>query len=1066
MSIIIRLQNLPLEANSLDIRRFFQGLQIPDGGVHIVGGENGDAFIAFANDEDARQAMERNGNIIKGSRIKLLLSSRNEMQRVIDAARNQTISIMPQTALSSVAVAVASVTPTKPQMISGSVGNIGSNMPMQQQQQQQPPQLVSQKQLQPPIPQQQQHQQQQQPLHPGNNYPTQQQQPQYPATTVQHQQPPQPLSNPTGGYYPGSMTVMMAAGGVGVQSQIARYPPPPSSMQSQQLSQSSQSTIDYHRGPPQPPSTYGHHRQNDRQELQSYRRRSRSRSRSPPSINRSEIGHQQRYSSDQIKSNTLESSSANTMQTGLMRSLQPSSQPQTLIGSNNNNNNNNNLDPRYSTTTNYTQQLSQQQQQESSYGSSYRQQPNIMPGVSNNTNTIDGDRDGIITGIGQQQQQGGWNDNNNGNNNNNYRQTSVVDYNNRKMDSIHQPPMPQSSAYGQLPPPPQQQQSTMMIPQSIRQPQPQQQQPQPPPPQQHQMFTLQLNDLPFNVKSIDLIKFFQPLFLDEDNIKIFYDSKGFPTGIALVRFGSPKEWEQALTYNNRYLCDRRIQVQPLDDIGNNNNNNGNGNGPSMTNQSNTGPLLQQPPLIANPPLNSTGGQRPLPPQSDPYRDNNNYYRNPSEEIGSFNRGPPPPPPQPSSQFNGGMGPPPPPPSSSQSSSHHHHHHSNHHRGKYQPRFKENALFMKGLPFANCTTKDVAHFFDPIKLFHIEIEFDNRSKPTGNAFVEFHDRQDVDHAMSYNMRNMGHRYIELIPWLLYEQFGPTYHLPSAPPPPKFMRGNNGGGRGAGNGPPPPPSYGGSGSSNHYNHHNQRQQQQQQGPLTYCVLVRGLGKHVSTPDLKQFFAKSNIDTYAVHIMLTTDKMNAGEAFVEFLTKDDQNRALDMSGSRLLGERINIRPVAYEIVRSSVPPPRQQPSMLQPPPPPSSSSSKSGGGKFGGGRRGPGPRTNQSPLLVFDKSLTLIMKNLSHKTNVDDLCRFFNDYHITPNRIKIRPSIKDDDHHHNHQSSSNDSKDLDIQQQQQQQLQEAQIQFHSRADVEHAIRTLDKQYLNDRKIYLSFL
>ncbi|KAH7638887.1 rna-binding protein-like protein 2 [Dermatophagoides farinae] len=889
MSIIIRLQNLPLEANSLDIRRFFQGLQIPDGGVHIVGGENGDAFIAFANDEDARQAMERNGNIIKGSRIKLLLSSRNEMQRVIDAARNQTISIMPQTALSSVAVAVASVTPTKPQMISGSVGNIGSNMPMQQQQQQQPPQLVSQKQLQPPIPQQQQHQQQQQPLHPGNNYPTQQQQPQYPATTVQHQQPPQPLSNPTGGYYPGSMPVMMAAGGVGVPSQIARYPPPPSSMQSQQLSQSSQSTIDYHRGPPQPPSTYGHHRQNDRQELQSYRRRSRSRSRSPPSINRSEIGHQQRYSSDQIKSNTLESSSANTMQTGLMRSLQPSSQPQTLIGSNNNNNNNNNLDPRYSTTTNYTQQLSQQQQQESSYGSSYRQQPNIMPGVSNNTNTIDGDRDGIITGIGQQQQQRGWNDNNNGNNNNNYRQTSVVDYNNRKMDSIHQPPMPQSSAYGQLPPPPQQQQqqSTMMIPQSIRQPQPQQQQPQPPPPQQHQMFTLQLNDLPFNVKSIDLIKFFQPLFLDEDNIKIFYDSKGFPTGIALVRFGSPKEWEQALTYNNRYLCDRRIQVQPLDDIGNNNNN-GNGNGPSMTNQSNTGPLLQQPPLIANPPLNSTGGQRPLPPQSDPYRDNNNYYRNPSEEI--------------------------------------------------------------GLPFANCTTKDVAHFFDPIKLFHIEIEFDNRSKPTGNAFVEFHDRQDVDHAMSYNMRNMGHRYIELIPWLF------------------------------------------------------------------------------TPDLKQFFAKSNIDTYAVHIMLTTDKMNAGEAFVEFLTKDDQNRALDMSGSRLLGERINIRPVAYEIVRSSVPPPRQQPSMLQPPPPPPSSSSKSGGGKFGGGgggRRGPGPRTNQSPLLVFDKSLTLIMKNLSHKTNVDDLCRFFNDYHITPNRIKIRPSIKDDDHH---QSSSNDSKDLDIQQLQQ--------------------------------------
>lgn len=47
MSVIIRLQNLPWSANALDIREFFKGLQIPEGGVHIVGGELGDAFIAF-----------------------------------------------------------------------------------------------------------------------------------------------------------------------------------------------------------------------------------------------------------------------------------------------------------------------------------------------------------------------------------------------------------------------------------------------------------------------------------------------------------------------------------------------------------------------------------------------------------------------------------------------------------------------------------------------------------------------------------------------------------------------------------------------------------------------------------------------------------------------------------------------------------------------------------------------------------------------------------------------------------------------------------------------------------
>lgn len=89
MSIIIRLQNLPWAANSLDIRRYFQGLNIPEGGVHIVGGEKGDAFIAFGSDEDARQAMERDGGKIKEVRIKLLLSSRAEMQRIIDQARAQ-----------------------------------------------------------------------------------------------------------------------------------------------------------------------------------------------------------------------------------------------------------------------------------------------------------------------------------------------------------------------------------------------------------------------------------------------------------------------------------------------------------------------------------------------------------------------------------------------------------------------------------------------------------------------------------------------------------------------------------------------------------------------------------------------------------------------------------------------------------------------------------------------------------------------------------------------------------------------------------------------------------------
>lgn len=87
MSVIIRLQNLPWTANALDIRRFFQGLAVPDGGVHIVGGDKGDAFIAFSTDEDARKAMMMDHTNLGNSTVKLLLSSKTEMQNIIAVAR-------------------------------------------------------------------------------------------------------------------------------------------------------------------------------------------------------------------------------------------------------------------------------------------------------------------------------------------------------------------------------------------------------------------------------------------------------------------------------------------------------------------------------------------------------------------------------------------------------------------------------------------------------------------------------------------------------------------------------------------------------------------------------------------------------------------------------------------------------------------------------------------------------------------------------------------------------------------------------------------------------------------
>lgn len=84
MAVVIRLQGLRITAGSEDIRTFFTGLRIPDGGVHIVGGELEEAFMIFASDEDARRAMTRSGGCIKGSPVNLLLSSKSEMQSVLE----------------------------------------------------------------------------------------------------------------------------------------------------------------------------------------------------------------------------------------------------------------------------------------------------------------------------------------------------------------------------------------------------------------------------------------------------------------------------------------------------------------------------------------------------------------------------------------------------------------------------------------------------------------------------------------------------------------------------------------------------------------------------------------------------------------------------------------------------------------------------------------------------------------------------------------------------------------------------------------------------------------------
>ncbi|XP_077951198.1 RNA binding motif protein 12Ba [Gasterosteus aculeatus] len=81
MTIILRLEGLDAKAGTEDIRTFFAGLHIPDGGVYIVGGSLSEAFIAFTVYRDAQLAMRYTEKFLKGSKVTLHISSMAELEQ-------------------------------------------------------------------------------------------------------------------------------------------------------------------------------------------------------------------------------------------------------------------------------------------------------------------------------------------------------------------------------------------------------------------------------------------------------------------------------------------------------------------------------------------------------------------------------------------------------------------------------------------------------------------------------------------------------------------------------------------------------------------------------------------------------------------------------------------------------------------------------------------------------------------------------------------------------------------------------------------------------------------------
>uniref|UniRef100_A0A087YHL8 RNA binding motif protein 12Ba n=1 Tax=Poecilia formosa TaxID=48698 RepID=A0A087YHL8_POEFO len=88
MSTILRLEGLDVKAGTEDIRTFFQSLDIPDGGVYIMGGHLGEAFISFTTVSDAQAALLRSGNLLKGSMVTLHISSMEEIEWKLEESLN------------------------------------------------------------------------------------------------------------------------------------------------------------------------------------------------------------------------------------------------------------------------------------------------------------------------------------------------------------------------------------------------------------------------------------------------------------------------------------------------------------------------------------------------------------------------------------------------------------------------------------------------------------------------------------------------------------------------------------------------------------------------------------------------------------------------------------------------------------------------------------------------------------------------------------------------------------------------------------------------------------------
>jgi len=212
--------------------------------------------------------------------------------------------------------------------------------------------------------------------------------------------------------------------------------------------------------------------------------------------------------------------------------------------------------------------------------------------------------------------------------------------------------------------------------------------------------------------------------------------------------------------------------------------------------------------------------------------------------------------------------------------------------------------MRGLPFA-ASESDIIEFFSQANVkparVHIERE-EGIGRPSGSAYVEFKTVEESTAAMECNRKNIGTRYIELFRSTMSDLKASLGYACNNVYNPSMAAGsvenvNFSGGHGAVGG------YRGDGNN--------------------CIKMRGLPFSSNERDITAFFQEGGVTPSRIH-----RKPDGGEAYVEFMSNDDAQRAMGRNRANIGHRYIELFRVHYDEVAQVVGLPGRMPMHQQQP------------------------------------------------------------------------------------------------------------------------------------------